>query len=134
MRGSIKQITKPIRSFLADIRKGETTRDDCRHWSYERLTYDVLRAERTLDLATLIDRVADQAMHAEQTRGGFNVDIAVWGPSVFRHEADAAVRRMIGQTLVLEAAGPGILVAPMVRAPFAAPKPAMQVPRALGLS
>jgi len=126
MRRIIEQITASIRSFVADNR----ARDDARDWSYERLTYDVLREERTLDLATLIDRVANEAMHAEQI-GGANLDIAVWGPSVFHLEADAAVRRMIGRTLVLEADGPGILVAPITRAPFSAPR---STARALGLS
>ena len=126
MRRVIEQVTASIRSFAVQNR----ARDDARDWSYERLTYDVLREERMLDLGTLIDRVANAAMHAEQISGA-NLDIAVWGPSVFHLEADAAVRRMIGRTLVLEADGPGILVAPITRAPFPAPRPAT---RALGLS
>jgi hypothetical protein len=74
MRRIIEQFNMSIRSLIADNRARDVARDG----SYERLTYDVLREERTLDLATLIDRVANEAMHAEQI-GGADLDIAVWG-------------------------------------------------------
>lgn len=128
-----RSITRPLRALLAYGAERLAEWRDPRDWSYERLTYDVLRAQRTLDLATLIDRVATEAMHATQRGGGAHLDIAVWGPSVFHCEANAAVRRMIGRTLVLEADGPGILVAPITRAPCYA-LPTTRAQRAVGLS
>lgn len=111
MRRIIEQIGASVRSLAARMH----AREDARNWSYERLTYEVLREEQPLDLVTLIDRVARAAMHAEGV-GGAHLDITVWGPRVFHREATAAVRRMIGRTLVLEADGPGILVTPVTRA------------------
>lgn len=74
-----------------------------------------MQREGALDVAILIDRVAEEAMHAAKIGGASSLDIAVWGPSVFQMEAAAAIRGMIGRTLVLECDGPWVLLVPAAR-------------------
>jgi hypothetical protein len=80
--------------------------------TYEQRALRLMQREGALDVATLIDRVADEAMHAAKIDGAAALDIAVWGPSVFQMEAAAAIRGMIGRTLVLECDGPWMLLVP----------------------
>lgn len=89
--------------------------------TYEQRALRLLQREGALDVATLIDRVAGEAMHAAKIEGAAALDIAVWGPSVFHVEASEAIRGMIGRVLVLESDGPWMLLAPATRSPYGMP-------------
>ncbi|HLG51226.1 MAG TPA: hypothetical protein VKY56_06265 [Chloroflexota bacterium] len=68
---------------------------------YETLIRMVLLAHEALDLDLLIDEVAAGAMRQEIRNGAWVSDVGIWGPIIFRREAAAAVRRMIGRSLAL---------------------------------
>lgn len=86
---------------------GSVSHDDL---DYEALVQLVLHEAGALDLSSLVDRVAAEAMRAEGVRGGWVTDIALWGPSLYRREATLAVRRMIGRSLALECEGPPVAI------------------------
>ena len=69
---------------------------------FEALAAQLLRESPAIALDTLIDRVAEAALIDDYRRGGWVVDSGLWGPGLYRREAAAAVRRLVGQTLVLE--------------------------------
>jgi hypothetical protein len=119
MRALFQQAVRALARAFTDRSDDATSTD----WSYEQHALRILQQEGALDLATLIDRVADRAMHAAKIGGGAALDVAVWGPSIFHIEAEAAVRRMIGLTLVLESDGPWMLVVPTTRSVFQAVRP-----------
>ena len=102
--------------FLSRLRALLQPPDDAAgELTYEQRALRLMQREGALDVATLIDRVADEAMHAAKIGGASALDIAVWGPSVFQMEAAAAIRGMIGRTLVLECDGPWLLLVPATR-------------------
>ena len=77
---------------------------------YEALVQAVLHEAGSLDLNSLIERVATEAMRLETIRGAWVTDVALWGPDLFRREATSAVRRMIGRSLALEFEGMPIAI------------------------
>lgn len=77
---------------------------------YEALARRILRETPTIRFDVLIERVAEEALAEELHRGGWASDVALWGPALFRREATAAVRRMVGRSLVLADDG-GLLAA-----------------------
>ncbi len=119
------QLSNPLRGFLgalgwhsADQPAGDSTRLDnrassCPGLSYEELVLTLLRQRGSLTLTQIVERVAEQAMQDDQCHGAWMSDVMIWGPTLYRREVRAAVRRMLGRSLVLEgdADGPW-LVAP----------------------
>jgi hypothetical protein len=114
-----------LRDFLgalgwqpADQPAGDSTRPDDRAssrfgQSYEELVLQLLRERGSLTLTEIVERVADQAMFADQVRGAWMSDILFWGPTLYRREVLVAVRGMLGRSLVLEGDSDGPwLVAP----------------------
>jgi hypothetical protein len=77
---------------------------------YEAIARRILRATPTIRFDVLIEQVAEEALAEELHRGGWASDVALWGPALFRREATAAVRRMVGRSLVLADDG-GLLAA-----------------------
>lgn len=69
---------------------------------FEALAAQLLRESPAIALDTLIDRVAEASLIDDCRHGGWVVDCGLWGPGLYRREAAAAVRRLVGQTLVLE--------------------------------
>ncbi|MGH2457911.1 MAG: hypothetical protein ACRDIY_03490 [Chloroflexota bacterium] len=77
---------------------------------YEALVQSVLLEAGSLDLSSLIERVAAEAMRIETIRGAWVTDVALWGPDLFRRDATIAVRGMIGRSLALEFEGMPIAI------------------------
>jgi hypothetical protein len=77
---------------------------------YEAIARRILRATPTIRFDVLIEQVAEEALADELHQGGWASDVALWGPALFRREATAAVRRMVGRSLVLADDG-GLLAA-----------------------
>lgn len=75
--------------------------------SYDELVIQELRVNGSLSLAALVERVAEAAMLQEQRRGAWVTDIGLWGPALYRREALATVRGMLGHSLALEGDGDG---------------------------
>src|SRR5262249_51175438 len=109
-----------VRAFLAHAMQ-KPSDDDGFTMTYEQRALRLLQREGALDVATLIDRVADEAMHAAKIEGGAALDIAVWGPSIFHVEAAEAIRGMIGRVLILESDGPWLLLVPATRSLYGPP-------------
>jgi hypothetical protein len=66
------------------------------------------------DIARIIERVADDAMRADQAGGAWVVDVGIWGQELYRQEALKAFQEMLGRTLVLQVNDLGhCLVAPV---------------------
>lgn len=79
---------------------------------YETYVLQVIRVCGSLNMAGLIAFVAEKMLRDEQICGANATDIAIWGPIIFRREASAMVRQMIGHTFLLEAEGPWLLMVP----------------------
>jgi hypothetical protein len=86
-------------------------------WSYEALILRTLRENEGLGLDAVVERVAQEALHAEQLGGTWTTDVAVWGPALYRRETMRAMRRMLGQSIVLEGEGDGPWLAVPVGVP-----------------
>ncbi len=89
-----------------------TADSSCLSQTHEELILRLLHERHDLTLDAIVERVAEEAMLAEQRRGGWVTDIIFWGPPLFRREALAAVHQMLGRSLVLEgeAEGPWFVV------------------------
>ena len=79
---------------------------------YEDLVLSELKMTGPLSLDTLVERVAEDAMHVDRRAYG-EIDVAFWGPAFYRNEITQVVRRMVGRSLVLASDGPWLLVAPV---------------------
>ena len=82
-------------------------------WSYEeRIMSELLGG--TAAVPEIIERVAEDAMRADQAQGAWVVDVGLWGRDRYRREALAAFQQMLGRSLVLQIDGDGhCLVAPV---------------------
>ena len=92
------------------------TMSDARIATYESLTLSVLTDSGPLPLAGLIDRVAERSRQLDAVGSVPDTDVGVWGSQVYRHEAQDAVRSLLGRSLALEIDGPWVLVSPAPRA------------------
>ena len=69
------------------------------------------------DVAAIIERVAEDALRADQARGAWVVDVGIWGQDLYRREALAAFQQMLGRSLVLQVNDLGhCLVSPVAAA------------------
>lgn len=79
---------------------------------WEELTLHVLRQRGPLPLNVLVESIADEAMFRDALGGSRDLDVGLWGRSLYRQEAVKAVRQMMGRSLVLEGEGPWLLAYP----------------------
>ncbi len=73
-----------------------------RRWTYEAAILRILRENEGIGLERVVDLAADEAMRRESAAGAWAADVGIWGPSLFRREAVAALSRMFGTSLILE--------------------------------
>lgn len=102
-----EQVAKAVEAVLGGAGAADCSREGA---DFESLVRAVLLETGSLDLNSLIERVAGEAMRIETARGAWVTDVALWGPDLFRREATAAVRRMIGRSLALESEGAPIAI------------------------
>ena len=115
-----ESLTHTMRERVRALLAHALQHDDWFTMTYEQRALRLLQQEGALDVATLIERVADEATHAAKVEEAA-LDIAVWGPSVFHVEAAEAIRGMIGHMLVLEGDGPWMLLVPATRSLYGLP-------------
>lgn len=80
--------------------------------NWEELTLHVLKERGPLPLDVLVESIADEAMLRDQLGGGRDLDMGLWGQSLYRQEARKTVRQMLGRSLVLEGEGSWLLAYP----------------------
>ncbi len=112
--GLLKLMQARLRCLVGECASAVSRSKDESDWNYESFVLQMLRESNVRDIGALIDHVAECALRVEQSRGGYIVDIAVWGPAVFRREATHAVFQMIGQDLVLEGEGECVFLCPLI--------------------
>lgn len=82
-------------------------------YTYEERILAALR-QGNGDLAAIIERVAEDALRADQARGAWVADVGVWGRDLYHREVLAAFQHMLGRSLVLQITDSGhCLVAPV---------------------
>ena len=101
------KVAKVVDLGLGLGNRGDHSRED---FDYEALVQTILLEAGSLDLNSLVERVAADAMRIETIRGAWVTDVALWGPDLFRREATIALRGMIGRSLALEFEGMPIAI------------------------